>query len=919
MDLNIYVDNLISGCDSTEEALDYYAVSNSILNRAGLNLQSWSSNEQAVNARAAEDGVADLSTSSKILGLTWDRPTDSLSLPAFQLSSFSHATTTKRDILRGISTVFDPMGFFSPLTISVKILNQELWREKFDWDDPLPQKFRERFSKIPADIDAYHPVVPRCYLGCRNDLHDLHLFVDASQHAYGAVAYFCNIDRAAFVLSKSRVAPLLIGKKPPTLPQLELMAALIGSTLANTIVKAFKPLGLSLTVTIWSDSQIVLYWLAQTNRNRCQFVANRVDTIQKLSKNLQATWHYCPTKSNPADLLTRSISLRQFQQSSSLWTHGPSWLSSPKDWPSWETAKLNTTVLHLTESHLSPLVSLPVISSTTINLFEVMNVSRYSWISLVRVTSQIFRFKSYVLPNRHPHQVSVFLTIFELKSAELMWIRAFQQRFLQDEYKYLRSRSGARPALVSQHDLFINDDDIICCKGRLQHANIRSSAKHPFLLPKLCDLTTMIVLYHHQRMLHCGIDATCSSLRQRYWIPSIKQRVRSILRSCVTCRRVSGKPYRAPDHAPLPAFRVSDAPPFTVVGVDFTGTYPIRGISLEDDPKAYICLFTCASTRAIHLELVEDLSAQSFLFAFKRFVSHHSLPSMIISDNATNFECSADFITQIFKSPEVASNLTNQQVEWRFIPKRAPWYGGFWERLIGVTKIALAKMLGRTKPTFDELRTLVAEAEFVLNDRPIEKLSDDSQTEEALTPSHLMYGRPFTSLPFDHTAAEEILNDLTFGEKPSILTKAAARLEKLLCAFRKHFTTNYLTALREYHQATRGNHKEIVKIGDVVLVHNESPRHKWKLAVIESLIKSNDGHVRAADIRTASGKTNHPISKLYPLEVSELTDASDIQQHTDPSPTQFQPVKTSRPVRQAAIKANQLIEQMTMDVEPDED
>ena len=166
---------------------------------------------------------------------------------------------------------------------------------------------------------------------------------------------------------------------------------------------------------------------------------------------------------------------------------------------------------------------------------------------------------------------------------------------------------------------------------------------------------------------------------------------------------MSGKPYRAPDHAPLPAFRVSDAHPFTVVGVDYTGAYTIRGISPKDDLKAYICLFTCASTRAIHLELVEDLSAQSFLLAFRRFVSHHSLPAMVISDNATNFECGADFITLIFKSPEVANYLTNQQVKWRFIPKRAPWYGGFWERLIGVTKIALSKMLGRTKPTFDEL------------------------------------------------------------------------------------------------------------------------------------------------------------------------------------------------------------------------
>ncbi len=142
--------------------------------------------------------------------------------------------------------------------------------------------------------------------------------LDASPHAFGVVAYFCNLDRTPFVLSKSRVAPLLIGKKPPTLPQLELMAALIGSTFANTILKTFKPLGISLAVTMCSDSQIVLYWLAQTVRNKCQYVANRVDTIQKLSRDLQATWHYCPTKSNPADLLTRGISLRQFQQSFNL-------------------------------------------------------------------------------------------------------------------------------------------------------------------------------------------------------------------------------------------------------------------------------------------------------------------------------------------------------------------------------------------------------------------------------------------------------------------------------------------------------------------------------------------------------------------------------------------------------------------------
>ncbi len=181
--------------------------------------------------------------------------------------------------------------------------------------------------------------------------------MDASQLAYGVAAYFCHKDRVEFAISKSRVAPLLIGKKPPTLPQLELLAALIGSILANTIVNAFKPLGVSLAVTMWSDSQIVLYWLAKKTRNKCQYVANRVDTINKFSKDLKATWHYCPTKSNPADLLTRGLSLRQFQQLSNLWNHGPTWLPSPKDWPTWEPSKLNADLLHLAESQLSPLSS----------------------------------------------------------------------------------------------------------------------------------------------------------------------------------------------------------------------------------------------------------------------------------------------------------------------------------------------------------------------------------------------------------------------------------------------------------------------------------------------------------------------------------------------------------------------------------
>ncbi len=243
-----------------------------------------------------------------------------------------------------------------------------------------------------------------------------------------------------------------------------------------------------------------------------------------------------------------------------------------------------------------------------------MDASRYDLISLIRVTAWILRYSRNILPRRHPRQVPGPLTTSELQNAEILLVKAFQRRFLQKEYQYLRSRRGARPALVSQHDLFINEDDIICCMGRLENATIKTSAKHPILLPKFSDRTTMIILYHHKRMLHGGVDIVIGSITQRYWIPSIKQRIRTVIRTCVTCRRVSGKAYRAPNHAPLHAFRVDNALPFTVGGVDYTSAFVIREAASKEDQKAYVCLFTCANSRAIHLELTEDLSAQSFLF-----------------------------------------------------------------------------------------------------------------------------------------------------------------------------------------------------------------------------------------------------------------------------------------------------------------
>ena len=163
------------------------------------------------------------------------------------------------------------------------------------------------------------------------------------------------------------------------------------------------------------------------------------------------------------------------------------------------------------------------------------------------------------------------------------------------------------------------------------------------------------------------MNTTVTALRQIFWIPAIRQCVKSVLRHCVPCRKLIGKPYRAPDPPPLPKIRVTEAPPFTITGVDFTGALFVK--EGQQEKKVYICLFTCAVTRAVHLEVVSDLSVDAFLLAFRRFSSRKSLPRKMISDNASTFLAAAEDIQKLLQSDTLKETLECQNVTWEFIPK----------------------------------------------------------------------------------------------------------------------------------------------------------------------------------------------------------------------------------------------------------
>lgn len=387
---NLYVDNIITGCDTEDDTIRYYGESRSVMAKAKFNLRSWASNSKLLQAQATEDKVVDANSGNvSVLGLRWNTSADTLTLAPRETPPPHDILVTKREVLRESSKIFDLLGLITPVTISAKILMQDIWQKNVDWDEPLDEEIRERWIKIAQDIQQCTKVViPRSYFTYppTDEVIQLHVFVDASPKAYGAAAYLRQADQTSFVMAKARGAPL----KKLTLPKLELMAALVGANLANFIINSLKKKFPSLDVILWSDSQIVLHWL-HSSKQLQQFVANRVQEIKRLFP--VTAWRYCPTADNPADKLTRGINAAQLQ-SSDVWQHGPNWLTTD-EWPMWDSSTILLAEVPDSDTLAEPEPEHPEPTPTSEedpSISNVIDISRYStYGKLMRITAYVLR------------------------------------------------------------------------------------------------------------------------------------------------------------------------------------------------------------------------------------------------------------------------------------------------------------------------------------------------------------------------------------------------------------------------------------------------------------------------------------------------------------------------------------------------
>ncbi|XP_035218692.1 uncharacterized protein LOC118191935 [Stegodyphus dumicola] len=335
--------------------------------------------------------------------------------------------------------------------------------------------------------------------------------------------------------------------------------------------------------------------------------------------------------------------------------------------------------------------------------------------------------------------------------------------------------------------------------------------------------------------------ATLSKVRNKFWIPKGRQVVKKVINACLVCKKFAAKPTKQ-SKGQLPRDRVVQSNPFTVVGIDLTtGAVTIRE-KADNHKKVYIAVFTCAVTRALHIEVFSDMSAKSFIFSLRRVLARRGSCKVIYSDNAKNFRSTCEIIKGFKKAePSVRDFLTSKEVTWKFIPERSSWWEGFWERLMRSIKEPLKKILGRALLTFEELSTILTELECMLNNRPL-----TYESNELGEPSQfLLPGRGTFNFP-EHFL--EIFNKVSDKET---LTKRKLYQSKLLKLTWIKWKEQYLLHLRNAHNFANPKTERNLKTGDVVLV--EGPKQSklfWDIGVIENVIIGRDGHVRAFLVRT---------------------------------------------------------------------
>lgn len=866
---DFYVDDGLLSCETENEAVDLaHRTKHTLLDNASLRLHKFASNSRKVlnsfetndlakNFKDLDLGIATLPV-QRSLGLLWNTETDEFIFKVHLVEK----PYTRRGLLSTINSIYDPIGFAQPVVIRGKQILREMMSvtTKTDWDDPLPEVLRDKWSSWVNSLTYLeHLSIPRMYSSisfASATKREVHVFSDASKDAIAAAAYLKLYDVESscisFLLGKAKVAPV----HGHTIPRLELCAAVLATEVAETVRDQVKiPQD---DFFFYSDSQVVLGYIANESRRFYIYVGNRVSRIRLFSKPSQ--WHYVSSENNPADVATRLLDASELKDSK--WILGPDILPVVSSLSGYGLVDPDHDVEVRTE-----------VIATKTDLLDLMTpgsvfsdrFSRFSdWNKLVLCIARLKFLVIRYSPNRTISDSRYDDPEF-LRKSECAIIAAVQRDVFAKEIQCIKNEENIPHASsIKSICPVLGADGVLRVGGRLNNvAENVISVKNPVILPKNHHVTRLVVRRCHQEVFHQGRHFTEGAVRAAgYWIVGAKRMISSEIKNCVRCRKLRGH-MEWQQMSDLPEDRCQPAPPFSYVGIDTFGPWSVmfrrtRGGSANQ--KRWALLFTCLVTRAIHIEVIEELTSSAFINALRRMVAIRGPVVQFRSDRGTNFVGGTDDLSidaEFVEHGPVAKYLSNSRTVWKFNPPHAPHMGGAWERLIGISKRILNSMLlERTHRnlTHEVLTTLMAEVCAIVNNRPLVDVSSDPDSPSLLSPSMLLTMKTVRDVnPFS-----------TFSSK-EVMKSTWKYVQALADEFWQKWRSDYLSGLQVRRKWQ--NQKRNIKAGDVVLMRDsDCSRNEWPTGIIQETFPSQDGFVRKVSVAVL--KDNKRV--VYVRPVTEL-------------------------------------------------
>ena len=885
---NFYVDDLLKSYSNDMEAVDQILKVIELCGEGGFTLSKFVSNSEAVMKALPEERKAslvhevDVSKNIQIaraLGVLWYLEIDQL---GFRIS-MENKPLTRSGMLSIISSIFDPFGIAGPFVKPGKGILKSVNAEKRSWEDPVSEEHAAAWTKWKQGLlDLSKLKVNRCYkpAGFGKAVHSsIHCFSDASDTGYGQATYLRQENEAgdiavSLVMGKSRVAP----SKVTTIPRLELVAATVSVKVAALVKEELQiP---ELGDAYYTDSEIVLGYIGNEVKRFRTFVANRRQIINTYTN--YEKWRHVISAENPADLASRGMSASETEKVN-LWIHGPELLRAPRS--SWQLVPPSVTVNDSDPEVINNVCVLASMVENTNDILSCLEKRISRWEKMLRIVAYILKaidgFKGTLRKSSVDDAVSEnnnfgsqrlelstselsHISAGELLSAENTLVGLIQQRSYAGEinvYRDTRNNKRSKTRL-SALDPFLDEEGILRVGGRMRKSGNPDVVKHPVILPEKAIATRCLVRHHHQKAHHSGRTTTIGEIRQSgFWVVNLNSCVRSVIYKCVPCRAFRGK-LAGQKMADLPDHRTAPEGPFVHVGVDMFGHFFVK--EKRSQVKRYVAMFTCMSSRAVHLEMTKDMSTNSFIQALRRLLARRGAIKSIRSDNGTNFVGAENELLKAWKEMDhkkIEEFLLGRKcdwINWERNPPSASHMGGVWERQIRTIRNIMTSLLHEHSDRLDDeaLRTLLCEAECVVNSRPltVETLGDAHA--ELLTPNHLLTMKSKVVLPPPGA----------FQKEDVYCRKRWRAVQYLANQFWVRWRKEFLVTLQQRNKWV--SPKRNFQVDDVVLIkEDDCSRNQWPMGRVVNVIESEDHLVRAVDLRCPRSKSilRRPIHKLVLL------------------------------------------------------